>query len=504
MDNNRVSDDSLDRRGCFMIRRKSAKKRIIDELLVTNQQLSGAIAACSQTNTSLLERAETKKKECQELKRKLQNLKEELNTKNDILNSTTESLETKTRNCQNMLQQVKELLHQKDAAEQASNILRTTKDSLEKDLKTRIQELKEAKASYKKLEEVMSKRQEEIRRLTMENKSMHMKLQDSEEKMKKMKNKCKNISLKMNEIEDAYAAEARQVELKQQQLTCTESSLASVKMELVKALKSIQLKKESILRFKDQREQLLTYIHNKEAAFKIHLQAMRGQLKRLRKIINLNNKNLQCLTSTPDKFCSGRIMELWKTEGLTSATQSIPCAEYLQTKVMELELTLFRRNKLIEVLEERIATLQPGFSILSQPQLFAYLDDSRHISETKFYGIKNARHNQALMEGRESYEQLGDSCIGLILNGDETSDVDLTSEAETCLDESDTYLLSLTQGEEQLMAHEKSWQQDWTYEDSIVDEAYQSMYVDPYDSQDSNGNDTITVGSTEFSENEIN
>lgn len=56
-------------------------------------------------------------------------------------------------------------------------------------------------------------------------------------------------------------------------------------------------------------------------------------------------------------------------------TDTLPEHLIFETRIMKLEMTLFRRNKLIEILTDRLRALSPDFSLTSDPEVAAYVDD---------------------------------------------------------------------------------------------------------------------------------
>lgn len=62
-------------------------------------------------------------------------------------------------------------------------------------------------------------------------------------------------------------------------------------------------------------------------------------------------------------------------EGYYPSSDALPEHLIFETRIMKLEMTLFRRNKLIEILTDRLRALTPDFSLTSDPEVAAYVDD---------------------------------------------------------------------------------------------------------------------------------
>lgn len=65
-------------------------------------------------------------------------------------------------------------------------------------------------------------------------------------------------------------------------------------------------------------------------------------------------------------------------------TDPLPEQLIFETRIMKLEMTLFRRNKLIEILTDRVKAIIPGFSLTSDPELAAYVDDELDQEMSRF------------------------------------------------------------------------------------------------------------------------
>lgn len=65
-------------------------------------------------------------------------------------------------------------------------------------------------------------------------------------------------------------------------------------------------------------------------------------------------------------------------------TETDPEQLIFETRIMKLEMTLFRRNKLIEILTDRVKAIIPGFSLTSDPELAAYVDDELDQEMSRF------------------------------------------------------------------------------------------------------------------------
>lgn len=62
-------------------------------------------------------------------------------------------------------------------------------------------------------------------------------------------------------------------------------------------------------------------------------------------------------------------------ESYYPSSDALPEHLIFETRIMKLEMTLFRRNKLIEILTDRLRALTPDFSLTSDPEVAAYVDD---------------------------------------------------------------------------------------------------------------------------------
>lgn len=62
-------------------------------------------------------------------------------------------------------------------------------------------------------------------------------------------------------------------------------------------------------------------------------------------------------------------------ESYYPSSDTLPEHLIFETRIMKLEMTLFRRNKLIEILTDRLRALTPDFSLTSDPEVAAYVDD---------------------------------------------------------------------------------------------------------------------------------
>lgn len=62
-------------------------------------------------------------------------------------------------------------------------------------------------------------------------------------------------------------------------------------------------------------------------------------------------------------------------ESYYPSSDALPEHLIFETRIMKLEMTLFRRNKLIEILTDRLRALTPDFSFTSDPEVAAYVDD---------------------------------------------------------------------------------------------------------------------------------
>lgn len=62
-------------------------------------------------------------------------------------------------------------------------------------------------------------------------------------------------------------------------------------------------------------------------------------------------------------------------ENYYPSSDALPEHLIFETRIMKLEMTLFRRNKLIEILTDRLRALTPDFSLTSDPEVAAYVDD---------------------------------------------------------------------------------------------------------------------------------
>lgn len=62
-------------------------------------------------------------------------------------------------------------------------------------------------------------------------------------------------------------------------------------------------------------------------------------------------------------------------ESYYPSSDALPEHLIFETRIMKLEMTLFRRNKLIEILTDRLRALTPDFSFTSDPEVAAYIDD---------------------------------------------------------------------------------------------------------------------------------
>lgn len=78
--------------------------------------------------------------------------------------------------------------------------------------------------------------------------------------------------------------------------------------------------------------------------------------------------------------------------------------EQLKTKILQLELKLYRREKLVEILVEKLKQVDHSFNLATDPGLIAYLDDNWSVLAIDCYGRESSSRDSGKVLILQNYE----------------------------------------------------------------------------------------------------